>query len=261
MIVAFLGTKGGTGTTTMAVNVAAELHRVTGRPTVLVDLKPAPGDVALFLGLRPRHTLTQALDRLAWEDEAALSELASVHACGLDVLPAGDEWGRPGARDADNVELVLDALGRRYAFVVLDAGNALTPSATAGLAAADRVVLVANPDVPCLRNLPRLIDAIRLEGVPADRLRLLLNRASDDVAVSLAQMATVVGVPVDWSVPSDYRTVSAAVTSGVPIRAIRATSPLPAHLSAVSRALADEAGGLSTSTATVAPSDDSGASQ
>ena len=57
MIVSFLGTKGGTGTTMLAVNVAADIRRLTGRATIVVDLKQGPGDVALFLGLRPRHTL------------------------------------------------------------------------------------------------------------------------------------------------------------------------------------------------------------
>ena len=55
MIVSYLGTKGGTGTTTLAVNGAADIRRLTLKPTVIVDLKTGPGDVSLFLGLRPRH--------------------------------------------------------------------------------------------------------------------------------------------------------------------------------------------------------------
>lgn len=62
MIVSYLGTKGGTGTTTLAVNGAADLRRVTKRSTVIVDLKVGFGDVALFLGLRPHHTLIDLLD-------------------------------------------------------------------------------------------------------------------------------------------------------------------------------------------------------
>ena len=72
MIVSYLGTKGGTGTTTMAVNGAADIRRITNRSTVIVDLKHGPGDVALFLGLRPRHTVLTALDKLAWIDPLLL---------------------------------------------------------------------------------------------------------------------------------------------------------------------------------------------
>ncbi len=122
---------------------------------------------------------------------------------------------------------------------------------------------MANPDVACLRNLQRLIDAVRLEGVSADRLRLLLNRTSDESAVSVAQISDVLGLAIDWSVPSDYRAVNAAVTSGVPVRTLRASSDLQRHLEGVVRALADDwpSDSAPESRATVAPLEDSGASQ
>ena len=62
------GGGGGTGTTTLAVNAAADLRRITQRPTLIVDLKNGPGDVALFLGLRPRHSFLNAIDHFAWVD-------------------------------------------------------------------------------------------------------------------------------------------------------------------------------------------------
>src|SRR5690242_8161490 len=95
MIVSYLGTKGGTGTTTLAVNGAADLRRLTNRSTVIVDLKPGPGDVALFLGLRPRYSVLTALDHLAWIDPAMLSKYVVEHDCGLHVLAAGEDFGRP----------------------------------------------------------------------------------------------------------------------------------------------------------------------
>src|SRR5688572_33101251 len=101
MIVSYLGTKGGTGTTTMAVNGAADIRRLTNRSTVIVDLKSGPGDVALFLGVRARHSVLTALDHLAWIDPAMLSRYVVEHECGVHVLAAGDEFGRPGLREAD----------------------------------------------------------------------------------------------------------------------------------------------------------------
>lgn len=263
MIVSFLGTKGGTGTTTMTVNIGAEVRRVTDRATVVMDLKPAPGDVALFLGVRPRFTLTHLLDRLAWRDPGLMAAYLTGHACGVDVLAAGEEWGRPSARDAEGIEATLQCLRSAYEFVFVDAGSTLTPTTAVALQASDLVVLVANPDVPCLRNLQRLIDAVRLSGVSTDQLRVLLNRASEFGAVSMKQIEGVLGTTIDWTVPSDYRTVAAAVTSGVPVRSLRVTE-LQRHLEAVARAIAGdgyEAPALLTSTAIVAPSEDSGASQ
>ena len=244
MIVSFLGTKGGTGTTTLAVNGAADIRRLTGRSTVVVDLKNGPGDVALFLGLRPRHSLLAALDHLAWLDAASLSRFVVEHECGVHVLAAGDEFGRPAPREADAVEQTLRALNTIYDYVILDCGTSLTLPTSGALQLSDAIMLVANPDVPCLRNLQRLIDAVKTAGVPGERLQILLNRASEFGVLSTAQIERVLGLNISFSVNSDYRTVASAVNSGVPVSAVRA-SELTAQLDIIARtiiALQDEAG-------------------
>ena len=236
MIVSYLGTKGGTGTTTLAVNGAADIRRITNRSTVIVDLKSGPGDVALFLGLRPRHSLLTALDHLAWIDPLMLSRYILEHDCGLHVLAAGDEYGRPGPRDADAVEQTLRALNSIYDYVILDVGTSLMMPAAAALQLSDHILMVANPDVPCLRNLQRLIDAVKTAGVPGERLQIVLNRASEFGVLSTAQIERVLGLNISFSVNSDYRTVASAVNSGVPVSALRA-SEINGQLDAIARAI------------------------
>jgi len=160
MIVSFLGTKGGTGTTTLAVNCAADIRRITNRSTVVVDLKSGTGDVALFLGLRPRHSVLHALDHLVWIDPMLCSRYIVEHECGLHVLAAGDDFERPSPREADAVEQTLRALNSIYDYVIVDVGSSLM-TASVALQVSDAIMLVANPDVPCLRNLQRLIDGVK----------------------------------------------------------------------------------------------------
>ena len=210
MIVSFLGTKGGTGTTTLAVNCAADVRRLTNRSTIVVDLKCGPGDVALFLGLRPRHSLLTALDHLAWIDPTMLSKYVVEHECGLHVLAAGDEFSRPGLRDIESIEQILRALNSLYDFVILDVGSSLM-TAEGALQLSDAILLVANPDVPCLRNLQRLIDGLKAAGVPGERLQIVLNRASEFGVMSTAQIERVLGFNIAFTVNSDYRTVASAV--------------------------------------------------
>ena len=237
MIVSFFGTKGGTGTTTLAVNGAADIRRLTGRSTIVVDLKIGPGDVALFLGLRPRHTLLAALDHLGWTDPVSLRRFVVEHECGLHVLAAGDEFARPAVRDADHVEHLLRALNGIYDFVILDAGSTLMPPATTALQLSDAIMLVANPDVPCLRNLQRLIDAVKSTGVAPERLKIVLNRASEFGVMSTAQIERVLGFGIAHTVTSDYRTVASAVNSGVPVSTLRVTE-LNRQLDAIARSIA-----------------------
>ena len=75
----FLGAKGGAGTTTVSVNCAVELARLSKRPTIIVDLKPCLGEVALFLGVRPRFTVLDAIESLHKLDKEFLRELVSKH--------------------------------------------------------------------------------------------------------------------------------------------------------------------------------------
>ncbi len=236
MIVSFLGTKGGTGTTTLAVNCAADIRRITNRSTVVVDLKSGPGDVALFLGLRPRHSLLTALDNLAWIDPSSLSKYVVAHECGLHVLAGGDEFARPGPRDVESVEQILRALNSVYDFVIVDVGTSLM-TAEVALQLSDSILLVANPDVPCLRNLQRLIDGVKAAGVPSERLQIVLNRASEFGVLSTAQIERVLGFNIAFTVSSDYRTVASAVNSGVPVSTLRAPAELHRQLEAIARAL------------------------
>jgi pilus assembly protein CpaE len=238
MVVSFFGTKGGTGTTTLAVNAAADIRRLTARSTIIVDLKTGPGDVSLFLGLRAQHSILTAIDRVSWRDPGDMARLMSHHGCGLHVLASGDEFGRPGARDEDGIEQTVRCLAGLYDFVVIDAGSTLTACSATALQLSDVALLVANPDVPCLRNLQRLIDAIRLAGVASERLRIALNRASEYGVLSTAQIERVLGLTIAYSVNSDYRTVASAVNAGVPVSSLR-ESALQRQLAVIAHALAE----------------------
>jgi pilus assembly protein CpaE len=235
VIITFLGTKGGTGTTTMAVNGAAEIHRLSRRATIVVDAKPGPGDVAVFLGLRPRYSLIELIDQLGWSDPVQAARYVAEHESGLHVLAAAEGFGRPNARDVEGVEQSLARIASMYEFVIVDAGSTLSSPAITALTLADIVVLVANPDLPCLRNLPRLTDALRLAGVVPERVRVLVNRASD-YGVPASEMEKMLGRPIDFRVPSDYGTVAAAVNAGVPVWRLRQTD-LQRHLEVTARAL------------------------
>lgn len=213
----FFGAKGGAGTTTVAVNCAVELARLTKRPTAIVDLKPCLGEVALFLGVRPRFTVLDAIENLHRLDRDFLRELMSRHKSGLDILSGSEQFDRPNAQDAIGVEELLRVLAKQYDYIVIDAGNLINACAVAALYAADTVFLVANPDVPSIRNAQRLVDRVRQLGAGSERIRVLLNRTTDQHLIAPKQIETALGYGIHHSFASDYRTVSTALNSGVPL--------------------------------------------
>jgi pilus assembly protein CpaE len=213
----FLGAKGGSGTTTVAVNCAVELARLTKRPTVIVDMKQCLGEVALFLGVRPRFTVLDAIENLHRLDKDFLKELVTRHKSGLDILAGSEQFDRPGAHDAGAVEELLRVLVRMYEYVVIDAGNMINSCAVAALYAADTVFLVTNPDVPSIRNAQRLVDRVRQLGAGSERVKILLNRVSDQHLIAPKQIETALGYGIHHTFSSDYRAVSEALNSGVPL--------------------------------------------
>jgi len=214
---AFFGAKGGAGTTTVAVNCGVELARLSKRPTVIVDLKPGLGEVGLFLGVRPRFTLVDALDNLHRLDREFLKELVIKHKSGLEILAGSDNFDRPGAQDASAIEELFRMLAKQYEYILVDAGSQINPCSVAVLYTADQVFLIANPDVPCIRNGQRLLDRIRQLGACGDRVRFVLNRAADPYPIPPKQIEGALGHPIYHTFPSDYKTVSAALNSGVPL--------------------------------------------
>jgi pilus assembly protein CpaE len=214
--IAFLGAKGGSGATTVAVNSGVELARLSKRPTVIVDMKTGLGEVTLFLGVRSRYSLLDALDNLHRLDSEFLKELVIKHKSGLEILAGSDHFDRPSAADTGAIEQLLRLLTQQYEYVIVDAGSQLNSSTTTALYMADTIYVVTNPDVPSVRNAQRLIDRMG-QLACGERVRILLNRAAEPYPIPPEQIESAIGRPIDHTFPSDYRTVSTALNSGVPL--------------------------------------------
>jgi pilus assembly protein CpaE len=221
----FFGAKGGAGTTTIAVNCGVELARLSKKSTVILDLKAGLGEVALFLGVRPRFSVLDAIDNLHRLDREFLRELVVKHKSGLEILAGSDHFDRPGAADAGALEELLRLLARQYEYILVDAGSQINSCTVAALYTADQMFLVANPDVPSVRNAQRLLDRVRQLGACGERVRVLLNRAAEPYPIPPKQIEGALGHPIHHTFPSDYKTVSTALNSGVPL-ALAGTSEI-----------------------------------
>lgn len=230
----FFGAKGGAGTTTIAVNCGVELARLTKRSTLVVDLKPGLGEVALFLGVRPRYSIIDAIDNLHRLDREFLRELVVKHKSGLEILAGSDHFDRPGGPDAGAIEELLRLLGRQYEYVLIDAGSQINACSVAALYAADQMFMIGSPDVPSVRNAQRLLERVRQLGAAGERVRFVLNRAQEPYPIPPKQIEGALGHPIHHTFPSDYKTVSTALNSGVPL-ALAGNSDIAAQFDSFTR--------------------------
>jgi pilus assembly protein CpaE len=234
----FFGAKGGAGTTTASVNCGVEIARLSKRSTVIVDLKPGLGEVALFLGVRPRYSVLDAIDNLHRLDREFLRELVVKHKSGLEILAGSDQFDRPGATDSSAMEELFRLLARQYEYIIVDAGSQINSTTVAALYTGDTIFLVANPDVPSIRNAQRILDRVRQLGACGERVRILLNRAAEPYPIPPKQIETALGHPIHHTFPSDYKTVSTALNSGVPL-ALAGTSDIATQFDRFTRAILD----------------------
>jgi pilus assembly protein CpaE len=177
-----------------------------------------------------------------------MRELVVKHKSGLEILAGSDLFDRPGPNDTTGIEEVFRVLGRLYEYIIVDAGSQPSACAFSALYVADTICLVGNPDVPSVRNAQRLLDRIGQLGTSGDRVRLLVNRAAEPFPIPPAQIEKAVGHPIFHTFLSDYKTVSTALNSGVPI-ALAGNSELAAQFDNFARRMIDP-----SSTEAAAPS-------
>ena len=213
-VITVFSPKGGTGKSTTATNVSAALA-AGGSRTLLVDFDLQFGDAAIMLGLEPRQTLRELVTAPGDLDGDKLAGYVTEHASGIHVLPAPL---RP--EDAELVTdahaaRLLDAAAERYDAVVVDTAPYFHGPMLAALDRTEQLLLVCVPDVPTLKNLRLALQTLELLSFPADRTRIVLNRASAEVGLRVSDVEAVLGRPVDFELPSD-RAVVAGVNRGVP---------------------------------------------
>ncbi len=214
--VAFIGAKGGVGSTTLAANYALALQKEAKDDVCLVDLNTQLGDAALSLGLEPKFSVIDALESANRLDYDFLSALLAEHSSGLSVLGGPDSYQAERATDSYALETLLDLLGRNFAYTVLDAGagGEYTPVA---VQRADLVYLVIQADVATVRNAQRLISHFQATVGAGPRMELVLNRVGAKEQLSQSQVEHTLGAKVRWTVPNDFRRIQDALNRGIPL--------------------------------------------
>jgi pilus assembly protein CpaE len=213
-VVAFVGAKGGVGTTTLAVNTAAALAKTAGSPPLLIDLHVARGDAALLMGAEPRFSVLDAFENLHKVDESFLAGLTEKTQCGAQVLAS---TARPVnvATSPTATRTLLELAARRYRITVLDVPRT-DPAMLEALDPATVIAVVTSQELSAVRGAAAIVATLR-QRYGSQRLRVVVNRYDKNGPVSAKDIAKVVGEPVACQIPSDYRVAAEAINVGRPI--------------------------------------------
>jgi pilus assembly protein CpaE len=217
-LIIVMGSKGGVGTTTVAVNLGVQLSTYTHKRVVLLDFARPLGNVHLLLDLHTKFGVRDAVENLDRLDGHFFSGLLTHHKTKLEILGGAmqpEEWQSIAVPP---LERVVNVAQSSFDMVLIDIGSQFSSEWSQVLRMARMILLVAEANVPALWTLERRLLALKGFGIDPDRSRIIINRwhKGDDEALKSIQKD--ISRPVFACLPNDFRKASEAVNLGTPIQ-------------------------------------------
>lgn len=217
-VIAVAGAIGGVGSTSIAVNLGCALARDQRNSVALVDLDLCLGDADVFLDTIPDYTLVDVAQNVMRLDFTLLKRSLTKHSSGLYLLPRPVRLEDARLISPEDLQRVIGLLKATFTHVVLDLSKGYTPIDMVALEMATHIVLVTQLDLPCLRNVVRLMMSLSEMDNLAERVKIVVNRVGlDGGQISLKKAEETMGKPIFWQLPNDYRTMSEVRNNGVPL--------------------------------------------
>jgi pilus assembly protein CpaE len=224
-IYTFVPAAGGVGTTTLALQTAFQLHKsvTRGASTCVVDLNFQNGTCAEYLDLEPRFDITEIENQPERLDRQLLDVMLAKHASGLCVLAAPARPSEMRSFNTDLVVRVLDLVSAYFDNVVIDMPRTWFPWTETVLLGSNKLYIVSEMTVPCLRHTQRLIQAIYETVGKEVKPNVIINRyehKGQQNGVREADLTEILGDHFVGGVSNNYRLVRQAVDRGVPLQEI-----------------------------------------
>jgi pilus assembly protein CpaE len=215
-IVTVYSPKGGTGCTTIAVNLALTLNNEDTR-VALVDGNLQFGDVAVFVNEQGKNTIIDLAPRAEELDPEIVEEVMLKHASsGLHILAAPSRPEYAEKVSSGQFTRVLEYLKQIYAYVVVDTASLLTDVTLSAIDISDLIVLVSTQDIPSIKNSRLFLDLSQTLGIDRERILFAMNRYDKRINITPERVAENLKQEVASVIPLDEATVMKAVNRGVP---------------------------------------------
>jgi len=223
--ISVLSPKGGVGTTTIATNLGVGLARTNPGDVVLVDLDVQFGDVASAMGVQPEHTLADAAR--SWETltSGSLKTYLTPHPSELFLLAGAESLVDAEQIDAIAVKTILNLLVESFPYVIVDTSSSVNDFTLSAYEASTDLLLLSSTDVPGVRSLRRLLDAIDAIGMVDQRRHLVINRSTDRYGISIGDVEETAGMEAAAEIPA-AKEVAMSTNQGIPVIASGKRNPV-----------------------------------
>lgn len=215
-IITVFSPKGGSGCTTIAVNLAVALAK-QGHRTILVDVSLQFGDVAVMMNMKPITNIIDVVERMNELDAELIESVVQVHKSGAHVLLAPPRPEMADVVTEDKVKRLIEVLRDVYDFIIFDTSSNLDDVTLALLDTADRIMLITQQSLPTLKNASRFFDLSQSLNYDSDKVWLLVNRATNKSGIAVKDISRILKRPIVMSIPGADTVANAAADQGVPL--------------------------------------------
>ncbi len=217
-IIAVAGASGGVGTTSIAVNLACSLAALPGKTVALIDLDLSLGDADVFLDAIPEYTLLDVAQNVSRLDLSLLKKSLTKHESGVYLLPRPVQLHDIETISPEDFNRVIKLLQASFSHLVIDLSKSYQSLDITALKAADHILLLTQLDLPCLRNVVRLIMSLEaFEGI-TEKIKIVVNRYGlENGEISLKKAEQHIGREIYAQIPNNYAIVSECRNNGIPL--------------------------------------------
>lgn len=229
--------RGGTGVTSLAVNLALALALTRKTQTALVDLAPLGGHAALMLGLRPTGSLADAL--FASKDEVTLDTIKAhviQHSSGVQLLASALNYDHLLHLNDTRLEQLVTVLKSGFPYTLLDIPHVLEPRFGPTLQLFDKLALVLSPDMPSLQSAAMALQGLLRLGVTDNKIVLVVNNTLAQGSLPLDIIQKTIKRPILAAIPYEAEMIK-AVNSGKPLLLSSPQSPAAAAIAKLANLL------------------------
>ena len=216
-VVAIAGASGGVGCTSLAINLACILAQSPKNTVAVIDLDIALGDADVWLDIIPDYTIQDVAENISRLDYSLLKRSLTQHESGAFLLPRPVHMEDRAPISPDQFQRVIALLKATFTHLIIDISKSYTPLDLAAIQISDMSLLVTQLDLPCLRNVVRLMQFLD-ERELTEKIRVVVNRIGlEDSQISLNKALETIGREVFWKIPNDYASMVESRNNGVPL--------------------------------------------
>jgi pilus assembly protein CpaE len=208
--------KGGSGATTLAVNLAVTLNNEE-TPVALVDGNLQFGDVTVFLNEQVRNSILDLAPRADELDAEIVESVMMTHAAsGVKILaaPARPEYAENVT--GEQFTKILQFLRRMFFYIVVDSSSALTDVVLAAMDTSDIVILITTQDIPSIKNSRLYLDLADILKIDRKRILFVMNRFDKHIGILPEKISENFKHEIAAVIPFEERIIVPSVNRGIP---------------------------------------------